>query len=221
MRIAIILLLAALTSMSSLSADEIVINRPRQTAGDFSCSPFSNRSNPRFDLEKGEISAGALWKFFDSQGSKSVHRLTLCLDLESIDEEASVGLESIELKIEDPTSSELLTDVSLGDNVLTVPGYETSSSNPEAKLQLDLDYDFMQRFSADSDEKISVNFQCNDEAVIPKFAIQSETRGFFYEIRNPAILIGFSIFWLVFFHLLSRLTKPVPETLEAKNIVAN
>ena len=219
MRILILLVLVTLSALPSLSADEIVINRTRQTAGDFSCLPFSNRSTPRFDLESGEISAGALWRFFDAQGSKSIHQLTLCLDLESIDEDASFGLESIELKIEDPTSGELLTDVSLGNDILTVPGYETSSFKPEAKLQLALDYDFMERFSADSDEKISVNFQSNDGAIVPKFAVQSETRGFFSGVRNPSILIGFSVFWFGFFHLLSRFTKPA-EILDGNNAVA-
>ena len=82
----------------------------------------------------------------------------------------------------------------------------------------------MQRFSADSDERISVNFHCNDEAVVPKFAVQSETKGFFTGFRNPAILVTFSVFWLALFHLLSRLTRPVPEALEAldgKEVVAN
>ena len=221
MRILIFLGLAILTSLPSLSADEIVINRSRQTAGDFSCSPFSNRSNPRLNLEQGEISAGALWRFFDSQGSKSVHQLTLCLDLESMDEEKSVGLKSIELKIEDPTSGELLTNGSLGDDMITVLGSETSSVIPEARLQLDLDYDFMQRFSADSDEKIYLNFQTNDEAIVPKFAVQSETRGFFDGFKNPAMLIGFSAFWLCLFYLLSRYTKPVPESLDGQKAVVS
>ena len=217
MRILIFFGLVVFSTLPSLSADEIVIDRTRQVAGDFSCSPFSNKSNPLCDLEAGEISAGALWRFFDSQGSKSIYQLTLCLDLESMDEEASFGLESIELKIEDPMSSNFLTEVSLGNDVITVPGYQTSATKPEAKLQLALDYDFMQRFSADSDEMISVNFQSNDNAIVPKFAVQSETRGFFAGFKNPAILIGFSIFWIGFFHLLSRLTKPVTETFDGQN----
>lgn len=219
--IAILILLVTPISFPSASADEIVIDRNRQTAGDFSCSPFSNKSNPRFELESNEISAGELWKFFDSQGSKSIHQLTFCLDLESMDEEASFGLESVELKIEDPTSTELLTNVSLGNDMITVPGYTTSAFNPEAKLQLALDYDFMQRFSADSDEKISFSFQSNDAAIVPKFAVQSESRGFFAGLRNPIILIAFSVFWFCFFHLLSRITKPMPEALEGPNPVAN
>jgi len=221
MRIAALIAFTILGFVSSLQADEIVITRESQTVGDFSCSPFSNKSSPRVDLESGEISAGALWKFFDSQGSKSVHQLTLCLDLESLDDEANFGLEAVEVKIEDPESEALLTNVSLGNNVITVPGYETSSYKPEGKLKLSLNYDFMQRFSADSDEMISVHFLSNDEAIVPKFAVQSESVGFFAGSRNPLLLIAFSIFWIVFFHWLSRITKPEPEVVEGTNAVAN
>ena len=117
MRIVALIALTVVTLVSSLQADEIVITRQRQTAGDFSCSPFSNKGTPRFDIVSGEISAGALWKFFDSQGSKSIHQLTLCLDLDSLDHETNFGLDSVQLKIEDPRSSELLTDVSLGEDL--------------------------------------------------------------------------------------------------------
>jgi len=220
MRIAALFALTVVTCVSSLHADEVVITQSRQTVGDFSCSPFSNKSTPRFDMESGEISAGDLWKFYDAQGLKSLHRLTLCLDLDSLDDEATFGLEAIELKIED-ASGTLLTDGSLGNNVITVPGYETSSFKPEAKLQLALDYDFMERFSSDSDEKISVHFETNDAAIVPKFAVQSETAGFFTGFRNPLILICFSIFWISFFHMLSRLTKPVSEVIDPGKAVAN
>ena len=216
MRIAVLLALAMLTFSNFALADEIVIDRSKQTAGDFSFSPFSNKTSPQFDLESGVVSAGELWKFFDATGSTSIHQLTLCLDLESLDDETSFGLEAIELKIEDPLSSgELLTDVSLGNNIITVPGYETSSFKPEAKLELALDYNFMERFSADSNEKIFVSFKSNDEAIVPKFTVQSESEGFFYNLKNPATLIGFSLFWIVLFWLLGRLTKPAVEALES------
>lgn len=215
MRIAVLLALAMLTFSNFALADEIVIDRSKQTVGDFSCLPFSNKTNPQFDLESG-VSAGELWKFFDAQGSTSIHQLTLCLDLESLDDETSFGLEAMKLKIEDPLSAgELLTDVSLGNNIITVPGYETSSFKPEAKLELALDYNFMERFSADSNEKIFVSFKSNDEAIVPKFTVQSQSAGFFDNFRNPVILVAFSVFWIVFFWLLSRLTKPAVEALES------
>jgi len=216
MRIKTFLALAMLTLSNFAVADEIVFNHSKQTVGDFSCLPFSNKTDPQFDLESGVVSAGELWKFFDSRGSTSIHQLTLCLDLESLDDEASFGLQAIELKIEDPLSSgELLTDVSLGDNSIIVPGYETSPFRPEAKLELSLNYNFMERFSAESKEKISVSFKSNDEAIVPKFAFQSEYEGFFSGFRNPTILAGFSLSWIVIFYLLSRLTKPVADVVES------
>ena len=221
MRIVVCLALVMLTFSNIAAADEIVIDRSKQTVGDFSCLPFSNKTNPQFDLDSGVVSAGALWRFFDKQGSKSVHQLTLCLDLESLDDEASFGLEAIELKIEDPMSGNLLTDVSLGNNIITVPGYQTSAFKPEAKLELALDYNFMERFCADSNEKIFVSFKSNDEAIVPKFSVQSETDGFFDNFKNPFLLVGFCLFWIAFFHLLSRLTKPAVETLDGTNAVAN
>jgi len=160
MRTAVLFALAMLFVASSVLADEIVIDRNTKTAGDFFCSPFSNRTCPQFNLNSEGVSAGELWKFYASNGSTSIYHLTLCLDLESMDDEASFGLNAIELQIEDPElHGTMLTDVSLGDDSITVPGYETSAFQPEAKLELALDYDFMQRFSADSEEMIFVSFQ--------------------------------------------------------------
>jgi len=72
----------------------------------------------------------------------------------------------------------------------------------------------MERFSADSDEKIFVSFKTNDEAIVPKFTFQSESEGFFSGFRNPILLVGFSLFWIVIFYLLCRLTKPAADVLE-------
>ena len=215
MRTPVLLAIALIFVASSVLADEIVIDRSSKTAGDFFCSPLTNRACPQFDLNSGVVSAGELWTFFDANGAKSIHQLSLCLDLDSMEDEASFGLEAIELKIEDPElQGALLTSVSLGNDWITVPGYETSAFAPEAKLALELNYDFMKRFSADSKEKIFVTFQSKDEAIVPKFTVQSESAGFFSGFKNSTMLISFTVFWLVFFYLLARLTKPSPEIVE-------
>lgn len=204
----------------SLLGDEIVIDNQGNSEislGDFRCSSCPTQINSAMGIleqaQSGEVSAGELWQFFHSQGVDSLDQLTLFLDVDQLDGQAAFDLQSIELKIEDPRGKgELLTNVSLGNNTIIVPGFETSSFRPEAKLQISLGYDFMQRFTASSQEKIKLDFSSsnNDLASNVKFSIEGNDNSGFSS-WHYWLLAGFVGFWVVVFFVLNRVTKKMAD----------
>ena len=182
--------------------------------GDFQCTSCPGQVVRAIGIleqnKSGEIKAGELWKFFHDQGVDSLDRLTLCLDVEQIEGEPYFDLQDVELKIENPNGNQsLLTDVSLRGKSLRVP---TSSYKPEAKLEIFLNYDFMQYFSESSTEKITLKFTSSSEhADNAKFLIEADSNVF--TTGNFVLLAGFIAFWTVVFVSLNRLTKPsAPES---------
>ena len=186
--------------------DEIVIDNQgdsQMSLGDFRCSSCPTQIHSAmgiFDQARtGEVSAGELWQFFHSQGVDSLDQLTLCLDVEQLDGQSAFDLQSVEFKIQDPHNQDgLLTDVSLGNNnSIIVPGFETSSFRPEAKLQISLGYDFMERFSADSQEKIKLDFSSSNSLAASnvKFSIEGSEQGGF-STWNYLLLAGFVLVWI-------------------------
>lgn len=203
-------------------ADEVIIDGKQgsKIAGDFDCSKCPSPSTSMLNLldgcESSSLTAGELWQFFDSQGVDSLDRLTLCLDVESSGL-ATSGINSMELKIEDPSNlGSLLTNVSLGDDWLTIPGYDIAPFKPEANLEIELGYDFMQRFSADSTEKISLNVSgaANSQPVVSVQGVDGN--GLFSSINSLAI-VAFAVFWSLVFISLYRFTKPPVSESELKN----
>lgn len=203
------------------NADEFLIDgnsNSRVSIGDFECSPCPNSNSSTIQLTRNragsEITTGELWKFFNAQGTTSVRKLTLCLDVDLIDSKANVTLESFELRIQSPSNDGFITDVDFGDNSLVVRGYETTSFKPEAKLELNLDYDFMKEFSAESKEKILLKFEAGDEALAanPMLVVQSNTTGFLLNKGSWLMLSAFAGFWVLVFSLLNRFTKPESAT---------
>jgi hypothetical protein len=202
---------------SIASADEVVID-DRGTAqvnlGDFNCSSCNEQVTSSLAMlakdNTGEVSAGQLWSFFHNQGISSLDRLTLCLDIDQLQDQTSFDLDSFQFQIEDPSQQgQFLTQVSLGDNRLVIPSRGTSSYKPEAKLEVLLGYDFMERFSADSTEMIKLDFSSNGElAAMPTFSI--EGGGNVFTRLNTLLLLAFAAFWLGVFYVLHRMTKP-PE----------
>lgn len=198
--------------------DEIVIDNQgesQRSLGDFQCYSCPTQVSSAMGIldqaSSGEVSAGELWQFFHSQGVDSLEQLTLCLDVEQLDGQSAFDLQSVEFKIEDPgLQGELLTNVSLGDNTIIVPGFETSSFRPEAKLQIALGYDFMQRFSADSQEKIKLDFSSSQIAPNVKFSIEGNDNNAFssWHYGLMAIFVGF---WIVVFFFLNRVTKRMAD----------
>jgi hypothetical protein len=200
--------------------DEIIIDNQGESQisfpGDFRCSSCPTQINSAMVLldqaSSGEISAGALWRSLHSQGVDSLDHLTLYLDVEQLDGQSAFDLQSVELKIEDPRGEgELLANFSLGDNSIIVPGFETSSFRPEAKLEIALGYDFMERFSADSQEKIKLDFSSDSQiASNVKFSIEGSEDSAFSS-WNYWLLTAFVGFWIVVFFVLNRITKRMAD----------
>jgi len=203
---------------ASTSADEFVIDdrqKSQVSLGDFNCSSCPVQVTSSLAMlakeNSGEVSAGELWKFFHKQGISSMDRLTLCLDVGKMPGQSSFDLHSFQFQIEDPSQhGKYLTHVSLGDNRLIIPSHGSSSYKPEAKLEVMLGYDFMERFSADSTEMIKLDFSSSGQlANVPIFSI--EGGGNVFTRLNTLLLGTFVVFWLTVFYLLHRMTKPPHE----------
>jgi len=207
------------TSLPNVSADEITVkdNTPH-TIGDFACSSLPEDGSSQLALNGESFAAGELWKFFSEGGRSSLNSMTLLVDRSALKSDCSVDVRAVELKIPDPDNpGHFLTSVSLGDNVMLVPGDSLLSN--KTKLEFELGYDFMKTFSADSQEMVIVKFETedSDESAAPALFIQSRTMGFFSQARNPICLAAFVVFWVVVFNLLNRFTKPADETAEPAN----
>lgn len=201
-------------------ADEIVIaegNANEQTMiGDFVCSPCLVKIGAASycmssDAGAGvELSAGELWRFFKEQGMDSVNNLEFFVDIDKISEQSKFGLAGFNVQIEAPSSgsqSEYLTDMTMGENSLVVPGYETSSLKPEAKISFDLGYDFMEQFSSTSTEKVVFNFTSNDASVAPTFMLASNKS--IFSSGHLGLLFGFIVFWGLVFMGVNKFVKPI------------
>jgi hypothetical protein len=199
--------------------DEIVIeesNRSEETqVGDFICSPCLTKMGSLAsyavvgDSEIGyEMSAGDLWRFFDEQGVHSVNDLEFLVDIDQISKSDNFGLEGLQVQIQHPLNAEhLLTDVTMQGNSLVVPGYETSSSKPEAKIRLPLGYDFMKEFSSSSTEKVVFNFSSKDASVSPTLFLTSDAT--FISGNHLGMLFSFIVFWGLVFMAMNRFIRPV------------
>lgn len=202
-----------------VSADEILVegDESRISVGDFDCGgcncEATNALNLLMDQSSGQVRAGELWKFFNEQGLTSVEQLTLSVDILPENEvHGDIGISGLRLMIEDPNSVGFLTDASLGEHSLIVPEYEISSFKPEARLQVALGYDFMERFSADSQEMVQFGFsQGAASAITPRFAVEGNEASLVPSGIHWSALVGFIAFWGVVFLLLSRVTRPKLE----------
>ena len=213
LRVLLTLLLICSSLQVSAVADEIVIsgNEHAVSVGDFDLSPCNTGSAHTAlavlcDGSNGEVTAGDLWKFFSERGIDSVENLTIRMDWDPNQEGSNdIGLSSLQLMIEDPNQSgSLITNASLGGDSLVVPGFEVSSFKPEAKLGVDLGYDFMKRFGPDSTEKIHL---VGDPASLPIFSFEG-SRAKPGRFPNWFSLLGFIAFWLVAFKFLAVMTDP-------------
>lgn len=208
----------SLAIVGSATADEIVVDRnlnDTTVAGDFLCSNCPHQALNRYEFsgrehEANYITTGELWKFFNEKGVRSLDRITLFVDVESTAEDAFLDLRALEFEIDGPNQFGSLTRASFGKDTLLIPNYEISSLRPEAKLQVDLGYDFMKKFSADSSEKIRLSYVSSDAAVGPAFSIQAEPT-FFSQRPQMIGLVAFSSFWIVVFFFLNRFTRPTQQ----------
>ena len=210
------LLLICSSLQVNVIADEIVIsgNEHAVSVGDFAYSPCNTGSaqgalSVLCDGTNNQMTAGDLWKSFSERGIDSVENLTICMDwVPNQGFSNDIDLSNLQLKIEDPNQAgRLITDVSLGGNSLVVPGFEVSSFKPEAKLGVNLGYDFMKRFGPDSTEKIHLDFG-GTAGFLPTFSFEGSAASP-GRIPNWFGLLGFIGFWLIAFYFLAKMTAPV------------
>lgn len=194
--------------------DEIILNEstPTIVSGDFSCSTIPSATTKAFPISprSGTITTGELWTFFKEQGISRLDTLVLCVDVPPANSQG-FDLDSIELKIRqagDPDA--ILKQFSLdkgGDNSLFLPSYQASDYRPEVQLSFQLGYNFMEKFTAESDEEIVLNAKSSPfSGGTPKFYLTGKTNwlsGF-----NSALLVAFTVFWLLVFIVLFRVTNP-------------
>ena len=215
---------------SPVQADEVVLEEANDglliRTGDFELKTCREPVITGLSLleglgsKSGEITAGELYRFFKSQGKDSVDRLVLCVDLEGNPLRTDVGFDDFVLTIEDPFETGQPTrSFSLdrdGDNSLVVPGYETSMLKPEAQLEIPLGYDFMQRYSENSEEIVKLDFQYsddNEQSNVPLavyFPAEQTIRWF--SIPRLSLVFVFAVFWVVVFWALIKFTLPKPQT---------
>ena len=219
LRVAFAFLVVCFNLQATLVADEIIIsgNEHAVSVGDFDFSPCNTESHQGAlavlsDGCNSEMTAGDLWRFFSDRGIDSVENLTICMDWAPGQELGTdIGVSNLQLQIEDPShAGSLLTNVSLGGHSLVVPGFEVSSFKPEAKLGVELGYDFMKRFGPESTEKIHLDFGEPSQAgflPVPTFSFEggAANPG---RIPNWFGLVGFILFWLVVFKCLAVVTAP-------------
>ena len=197
---------------------KVIIEAGSKTVGGFRCSTCPEPSSLSLPFNNGHgtgsLTAGEVWKFFDDQGVDSLRQLTLSLEFDSTVGMANAGISSLELTIENPSNLESLTR-SLGNNSLSIQGYDIKAHKPEANLEFALGYNFMQRFSADSTEIILLNLS-GDANSQPVVSVQGvEENGFFSSVLNLRLL-AFAFFWALVFVALHRFTKPQANVAPAK-----
>lgn len=170
--------------------------------------------NPQGDFRTGtesEISAGELWQYFRDRGVTSVESLILYVDVDPMDEASALSLESLELSIRgDRPGGEIVKLNSLADGSgkrLLIQGAETSARRPEAKVEIPLGFDFMDRFSGDSKERLLVNVGYGGD-LSRRPVLSLSNRRPLITAPSLVILAAFVIFWAVVFWILKRLTLP-------------
>jgi len=211
-----LLVCLALLAPSNGSCDELILDEAAatsQTVGDFDVSTFV--SSVQLDQESlldssGAITAGHLYTYFKQKGLKSVYDIKLCLDIEQSDLRADYAFDSIELRIEDLSPDKRRErHFRLGDNSLTMPGYENSDVKPEAQLSANLGYDFMEEFDENSTEVLKFEYVSSDgerNALPVKVGVLTPRTGTVWP--TYILLVAFTAFWLIVFVLLFRFTSP-------------
>ncbi len=209
----LVVVAAASTTPRFASADEIILDETSSTivSGDFSCSKIHSATSGEFYLnpKSTSLTAGELWTFYHNQGITRMDTLVLCMDVTAVDG-ADIDLTFIEFEIRDsnkPINNHIYSLDRGGDNTLVVPGYEASEYRAEAQLSIDLGFDFMERYSSSSPEKVVLNVKMGAATTaIPEFYITGESKWF--SGINMFLLALFAGFWAVVFVILFKLTNP-------------
>ncbi len=211
----LILATLCLTAINTNTAlgEQIVIDENSVdgiAAGDFYCSPCYSpilADAGSINIASNTLTTGELYKYFKSRGIKRLERLSFQVDVDcDPDNVKSVSLTELSFQIQDAAKN-LVTDAAFGDTELLLDQSEITSFKPEAVLEVDLGYDFMQRFSADSTEAVELNFASSQSAagMMPRIVLSSNISSF--SSSNLVRIGGFIAFWGVIFfgaHVISR-----------------
>jgi len=165
------------------------------------------------------ITAGELWSFFQKQGLTEVQAIVLFLDVEKFSGPDPIHIQSLEFRIEPADSKTPLTCCSLGKSEgLIIPGDDSLAAASEARLEIPLDYDFMQRFNAASRERVFLKLAYEaPKGSVPSFFVAG--RQAWFTLPSFSLLLGFVAFWGVIFLTLFRLTLKSPSaTAAAKRV---
>ncbi len=207
-----------LLMLSTASAEQIVIDEnseDRAVAGDFLCSPCYNPilgDADTVNIASGQMTTGQLYQYFQSRGISRVNKLSFQVDVDcDPDNDRSIALTDLSFEIQDAANN-LVTRAGFGDTELLLDKSEITSFKPEAVLEFDLGYDFMQRFSSDSKEAILLNFSSPDttDEMKPRIVLASEMSSF--SSSNLVRIGGFITFWGIVFlgaHLVTRRVRNV------------
>lgn len=193
-------------------ADEVVIDDSRSNGeiqlGDYNCTAYRVGASSNFPLPEQSITAGELWSFFDQEGLDSVESIVICVDIDRLPADQQLALQSLDLLIEEPTANRQLCSYTLGGNSLVLPGGFTKSHSAEFRFEVNLGYDFMQKYSRSSTEMVKLNVALDNESkgAVPAFFIEGKRSWF--SLPNFLWLGCFGLFWVFVFWLLKRFTLP-------------
>lgn len=199
-------------------ADEVVIDDSSTNGeiqlGDYNCTPYRVGASSNFPMADQSITAGELWSFFDEQGLDSVESIVICVDIDRLPADQQLGLNTMDLLIEEPTENRSLCSYTMGGNSLVLPGGFTKSHSAEFRFEVDLGYDFMQKYSRSSTEKVKLNVALDDqvEGSYPAFFIEGNRS--LFSLPNFLLLGCFGFFWVVVFWVLKRMTLPSRSVVE-------
>jgi len=216
----------------SASADQIIVDSdPDATvllSNDVICSACDDTLTPSAieiltSGSGGEVTAGQLWSFFKAQGVDSMDELTLRLDVDpemagTTVNGSSIDINALQFQIENPSGIDgFATDVNIGDKQLLLASPSSDPDVADMQLAVKLHYDFMERFSADSEEKIKLNV--SSSGLMPSISIAKKTESL--RAMNWPMFVGFTAFWLIVFAAVNWLTKPSPvgSSLTEKSVV--
>ena len=198
---------ALVWSPTAWSQEIIIDQNAAVAAGDFDCLPcLSKLGSDCLALRNAghnkciEMTTGELWTFLDKQGLQSVNELSLFVEIDELQSDSQLNLSSLKVEIGSGA------DFDMGNSSITVPGYKTSASRPEAQISFDLGYDFMKQYSGDSTELIRFNIKSDDSSVTPTYLISATDNHF--SRTHLGTIIAFVIFWGAVFLGLFHFMKP-------------
>ncbi len=210
-----------LFSSATVTADEICINEDSSetVAGDFRCKPCYRtiiNDSDSFVMGKSALTTGDLYRYFESRGITTIDRLSLHVDVDCCSEQdEAFQLERLDFKITG-SDDKILNQASLQNDSVLVASTEISSYKPEAILEFDLGYNFMERFTSESTDTIELNYvmPVTGTTMTPRFVVSEDISSF--SLSNILIMALFVSFWVAVFAAMNVLVKPTDEPARPK-----